>query len=230
MDLEYINEHVIKSVMRFIGEFLGYSISILIGFLIIILRNEINYFMDYIGLGFLREANRRIADINSDCLELQGRIKADAYALIRVYNGKYFSYVNDSKINVKRMNCKPKSFMHSSLNRNHFNSFFLFSTEYDWKFLTYEQIKAIDDNSPLLIILEEHKISSVYIHKLSDRDKEGEKFYGFVVFAWKQHMTDNEFLSNFNMFERRMLDSIHLRFVSYIESSVFEKFGIRRFT
>lgn len=230
MEFPKINEHALKSVMRFIGEILGYSLSIVVGIIVIVLRNEINVFFDYIGLGFLREANKRIADINSDCLELQGRIRADAYSLVRVYNGKYFSYEDDNKIHVKRLNGKPRSFMPTHLNRNHFNSFFLFSTEYDWKFLTYDDIKKIDSNSPLLIILEEHEISAVYIHKLSDRDKEKEKIYGFAVFAWKQRMTDTEFLSNFNMHERRMLDSIHLRFISYIESSIFEKFGIRRFT
>ena len=120
--------------------------------------------------------------------------------------------------------------MPSHLSHSHFNSFFVFSTEYDWKFLTYDDIKKIDPNSPLLVILEEHKVSAVYIHKLSDRDKNLEKIYGFVIYAWKQRMTDTEFLANFNMHERRMLDSIHLRFISYIESSIFEKFGIRRFT
>lgn len=230
MELPELNEHAVKSVMRFVGEIFGYSISVIVGILVVILRSEINRFFDYMGLGFLQEANKRISEINSDCLELQGRIKADAYGLIRCYNGKYFSYASDEKIHVIRLNGKPKSFMPSHLSRSHFNSFFVFSTEYDWKFLTYDDIKKIDPNSPLLVILEEHKVSAVYIHKLSDRDKNLEKIYGFVIYAWKQRMTDTEFLANFNMHERRMLDSIHLRFISYIESSIFEKFGIRRFT
>lgn len=214
----------------FVGEISGFIISFSVGIILLILRKQFYSLAKRLGFTSLEEANTKIRSIVNDCIELKGRMRCKTFAFIRCSNGKAYVTSTTNKVNITKLNSKPDDFVPNELEERHFRALIKYSIDYDWKFIKYENIRELDPNSPLLILLEEHKISTIYIHKISDRNEEDEHVYGFLIFGWVEQLSIDEFLDNFSIIEKRMLDSIHLRFISFIDNSIFEKIGIRKMT
>lgn len=222
-----------KSFNKFfllVGEISDFLISFTIGIMVIILRKQFYALANRLGFTSLEEANIKIRSIVNDCIELKGRMRCKAFAFVRCNNGKAYVTSNGENVKITKLNSKPDNFIPEELQERHFRALIKYSIDYDWKFIKYEDIRALDPNSPLLILLEEHNISTIYIHKLSDRNEDSEHIYGFLIYAWVEELTIDEFLDNFSIKEKRMLDSIHNRFISFIDNSIFEKIGIRKMT
>ena len=230
------------AVKLFLGfsEIIGMVLAVLFtttaGLFIYYVRKHVYEWLRIIGVNYFADRLKNIKDINSDLTWIQGAFRADVYGLFRTYNGK--SYVEDtnefsatvtdskklraySKIKVKKMNSKPFDFFPEFLDKDLYKFIIDQTVLNDWKFFSYDSLKANNPNSPILVFLESEAINNLLTYRIWDKNK---KTYGIVLFAWGNDPDID------NMFTRQVskkLDSIAIRFQTHIESSIMEKVGIR---
>lgn len=222
-------------VSEIMGIIIGVILTAISGLLLILTKKYLFLLLEKLGINYFSNRLKTIKDINRDLLFCQGRFNANIYGLFRTYNGR--SYVEENtfsitdsdaikfhkpeKIIVRKMNSNPDNFFPEFLDKELYKSIISLSVVNDWKVFSYDSLKEDTVNSPLLVFFESVDIDYLMTFRIWDKNK---KTYGLIFFAWKSKPDmDNLFTRDIS----RKLDSIAIRFQTYIEGSILEKIGIR---
>lgn len=202
------------------------------GVFLFFIRKYIYRLLNWIGISYFNERHLNIRNINSDLIWCQGSLQADSYGLYRTYNGR--SYVVDNvfnphdtgkkkidllqKIYVEKVNSKPEDYYGEYIDVEIYESILKSTLKNDWKVFSYDQLRATNSNSPILVFLEENGIDYLMTYRIWDKEN---KTYGLIFFTWARE-PENEISLTREVSKK--LDSISIRFQSHINTSVLEKF------
>lgn len=206
--------------------------SFVAGIFLFLVRKYIYRFLNWIGISYFNERHTNIRHINSDLTWCQGSLQADSYGLFRTYNGK--SYVVDNifsqydtgkkkidllqKIYVEKVNSKPEDFYDEYIDVDIYEFILKSTLKNDWKVFSYDQLRATNSNSPILVLLEKNGIDYLMTYRIWDKEN---KTYGLIFFTWSSE-PENEITLTREVSKK--LDSVSIRFQSHINTSVLEKF------
>ena len=233
---DYNFDKIITKFLMGLGEIvliIVYTIcSFFAGIFLFLIRKYIYKILNWVGISYFNERHTNIRCINSDLIWCQGSLQADSYGLFRTYNGK--SYVVDNlfnphdtgkkkidllqKIYVEKVNSKPEDFYDEFIDVEIYESILKSTLTNDWKVFSYDQLRATNSNSPILVFLEENGIDYLMTYRIWDKEN---KTYGLIFFTWARE-PENEISLTREVSKK--LDSISIRFQSHINTSVLEKF------
>ncbi len=176
-----------------------------------------------LGFTYYQERQKELLEIYSDIVELKGFLKADHEAFYRVYSNVEYVGKNyfPNKIKSKLLHQKPEDTFDMSLENEMYYEIVDIALQNDRTTFSYSQLKAINPQSKILVVMEKHKINYLLIHRITNyRGKE----YGLLFYAWDN---DPQYEKIYDEGISRKFDSINNRFYPLVESSIGERIGFR---